>query len=196
MFYNIFGTCCSACINLLSLSKFAITNQIKQVIMSETKTHWKKLENPDYIGAYSLDQGKDLIVMSENVKREMVTGTGGKKEECTVAYLKDQKPFIINRTNAKAISKVCQSPYIEDWKGKYIQLFVALIRAFGEDNVECLRVRPTAVKVELPQLLPTDTVNWNRVVGAVKNGYTVDQVRVKWSISEAHAQMIKQEAGR
>jgi len=71
----------------------------------ETKTHWKKLENPDYIGAYSLEQGKDLTVQIENVKRELITGTGGKKEECTVAALKGQKPFIINRTNAKTISK-------------------------------------------------------------------------------------------
>ena len=62
----------------------------------EKLTHWKKLINPDYLGAYSLDGMKELNVTIEKVVREMVTGTGGKKEECTVAYLKNQKPFIVS----------------------------------------------------------------------------------------------------
>ena len=38
------------------------------------QTHWKKLINPDYIGAYALDPGKDLTVQISQVRREMVTG--------------------------------------------------------------------------------------------------------------------------
>ena len=66
------------------------------------KTHWKRLVNPNYIGVYSLDNGKDLIVTIDKVVREQVVSTGGKKEECTVAYLRGQKPLILNRTNAKS----------------------------------------------------------------------------------------------
>ena len=80
------------------------------------QTHWKKLINPDYIGAYALDPGKDLTVQISQVRREMVTGADGKKEECTVAYLKDQKPMILNVTNCKTIEKL-YGPYIEDWNG-------------------------------------------------------------------------------
>ena len=25
------------------------------------KTHWKRLTNPDYLGAYALEDGKDMI---------------------------------------------------------------------------------------------------------------------------------------
>ena len=71
------------------------------------------LVNPDYIGAYMLEQGQDMVITFESVKREMVTGSGGKKEECTVAHLRGQKPFIVNRTNGKMITKVLGSPYIE-----------------------------------------------------------------------------------
>ena len=88
------------------------------------QTHWKKLINPDYIGAYALDPGKDLTVQISQVRREMVTGADGKKEECTVAYLKDQKPMILNVTNCKTIEKL-YGPYIEDWNGKYITLYAA-----------------------------------------------------------------------
>jgi len=159
------------------------------------KTHWKKLENPDYIGAYSLDPGKDLTVTIEKVVREMITGTGGKKEECSVAYLTGQKPMILNRTNQKTIAKVLGTPYIEEWTGKQVTLYIAHIKAFGEDNVECLRVRPNAPAQKLPELLPSDKVNFEKVVTALQNGFTIEQVKSKWTISASTQQQLKQEAG-
>ena len=109
----------------------------------EKLTHWKKLINPDYLGAYSLDGLPELNVTIEKVVREIVTGTGGKKEECTVAYLQNNKPFIINRTNGKTITKVLKSPYVEEWVGKSITLYATTTKVAGEE-VECLRVRPVA----------------------------------------------------
>ena len=29
------------------------------------KTHWKKLNNPDFLGAYALEPGEDLIGVKE-----------------------------------------------------------------------------------------------------------------------------------
>ncbi len=113
----------------------------------EKLTHWKKLVNPDYLGAYSLDGLAELNVEIDRVVREMVTGTGGKKEECTVAHLKNQKPFIINRTNGKTITKVLKSPYVEEWVGKSITLYATTTKVAGEE-VECLRVRPVAPVVK------------------------------------------------
>lgn len=161
----------------------------------KAQTHWKKLENPDYIGAYSLENGKDLTVTIEKVVREMITGTGGKKEECSVAYLKGQKPMILNRTNQKMIAKVLNTPYIEEWENKSISIYIAHIKAFGEDNVECLRVRPTAPVVNLPALKETDKTNFDKVVSALKNGFTIEQIKTKWSLSATVEQLLKQEAG-
>src|SRR5574343_1147781 len=142
------------------------------------KTHWKTLINPDYIGAYLLN-GKDLKVKIEKVVRELVTGTGSKKEECTVAYLTGQKPFIVNRTNAKTISKVVGSPYIEDWANQSITLYPTVTKLKGED-VECLRVR---------DLQPLPVLNeahekFKAVQQAVRSGsFTMDQVRTKYPVS-------------
>ena len=47
------------------------------------QTHWKKLINPDYIGAYALDPGKDLTVQISQVRREMVTPCSGPFSEPT-----------------------------------------------------------------------------------------------------------------
>lgn len=119
--------------------------------MAAQKTHWKKLINPDYIGAYALDPGKDLIVTIKSVGREIVTGPDGKKEECTVAHFEEQdvKPMILNSTNSKMIQKIYKTPYIEDWSGRKIQLYVEKIKAFGE-LVEALRIRPYIPKQEAP----------------------------------------------
>ena len=109
-----------------------------------SKTHWKRLMNPDYFGAYSLNEGEDLTVVIDYVAREMITGTGGKKEECSVAHLKGQKPFILNATNNKSIAKLYGN-FIEDWAGKPITFYATTTRMGGE-TVECLRIRPVVAK--------------------------------------------------
>lgn len=145
------------------------------------KTHWKRLVNPDYIGAYSLPEGEDMIVTILSVSREIVVSTNGKKEECTVAKLKDQKPMILNRTNCRTIQKIYGTPYIEEWAGKQIQLFAATTKMAG-DEVECLRIRPNIPNKSLPVLLQTDLVNFEKVKKAIENGYTLDQIEKKWSV--------------
>lgn len=105
-------------------------------------THWKKLTNPDYLGAYALDEGQELILTISYVREETVTGPDGKKEDCTVIHFAEKvKPMILNVTNAKTISKIYETPYIENWAGKKIQIYVAQVKAFG-DLVDALRIRP------------------------------------------------------
>src|SRR5665648_934517 len=114
-----------------------------------SKTHWKKLMNPEYIGAYWLPEGEDVTVVIDYVVREVITGTGGKKEECTVAHLKGGvKPFILNATNSKTIAKLYGN-FIEDWAGRPITLFASTARLAG-DTVECLRIRPVVAKRAIP----------------------------------------------
>ena len=114
-------------------------------------THWKKLTNSDYLGAYSLEPGRDIVLTIDRVQVETVTGPDGKKEECMVCHWKEQaKPMILNSTNAKMIQKLLKSPYIEDWAGHRIQIGVEMVKAFGE-VVDALRVRnhlPVTVKCE------------------------------------------------
>lgn len=110
--------------------------------MSDTKTHWKKLHNPKYLGSYSLLPNQDLILTMDYAKKETVQGGDGRKDEAMVLYFLDNpKPMIVNATNAKTIQQVVKSAYIEEWKGKKIQLYVTKVSAFGS-QVDALRVRP------------------------------------------------------
>lgn len=152
------------------------------------KTHWKKLVNIDYIGAYSLDEGKDLTVTIIKVEVKRVKGEGGKEEDCTVATLKGQKPFIINRTNAKTITKLYNSPYIEDWAGKKITLYATTTRVAGE-TVECLRIRPQIpkeedftkeIEAECTKLKQCKTLDELKTVyAALKHGSDIKVIAVK-----------------
>lgn len=154
-----------------------------------SKTHYKTLMNPDYIGAYSLNEGEDLTVVIAHVAREVITGTGGKKEECTVAHLKNQKPMILNSTNQKSIAKL-YGPYIEDWAGKPITLFASTTKLAG-DTVECLRIRPTVAKRTLPKI--TDE-RLKAAVDKIKAGeYTAEKVRGNFALTQEQDEWLTQE---
>lgn len=162
--------------------------------MTTEKTHWKRLTNPDYIGAYWLPEGQDVTVTIDYVVREMITGTGGKKEECTVAHLQGVKPFILNTTNSKTIAKL-YGPYIEDWAGQQITLFASTAKLAG-DTVECLRVRP---KVAVRTIPPITDARLDKALSSIKQGqYSLEKLRggfaltdeqestiAKWEVSNA-----------
>lgn len=145
-----------------------------------SKTHWKKLMNPEYIGAYWLPEGEDVTVVIDYVVREIITGTGGKKEECTVAHLKGGvKPFILNATNSKTIAKLYGN-FIEDWAGRPITLFASTARLAG-DTVECLRIRPVVAKRVIPSIAPE---RFAKALASIKAGtYTAAELSAKFVLS-------------
>ncbi len=107
----------------------------------QTVTHWKKLTNPNYIGAHDLQPGQEVKITIKSVSKELVKGSDGKEEQCVVAKLEGtQKPMILNKTNMKIISKVLDTPYIEEWSGRSIIIYGAKVKAFGE-MVDALRVK-------------------------------------------------------
>lgn len=139
--------------------------------MSRSKTHWKKLTNPDYLGTYSLNPDEDLTVTIKEVTVEQVYNPSKNgKEECTVIHFKeDIKPLIANATNQKIIQQIYGTPYIEDWQGKRITLYIKDdIKAFGE-IVSGLRVKRKVP--EKPELTPSHR-KWHDAVGAVANNKT------------------------
>lgn len=108
-------------------------------------THWKKLTNPNYIGSWALEPGKDLTVKITKVSQQVIKGFDGKSEEKVVAELEGQKPLVLNNTNMDSIAIVLKTPYIEEWVGKNITLYVTKVSAFGE-YVDALRVREMVIE--------------------------------------------------
>lgn len=104
-------------------------------------THWKKLTNPNYIGAHDLQPGQEVVITLRSIANEMVKGPDGKEEQCVVAQIDGaKKPMILNKTNLKIIAKVLDTPYVEEWSGCKVKIYVAKVKAFGE-MVDALRVK-------------------------------------------------------
>ena len=147
----------------------------------DTKTHWKKLVDPRFIGAYALPNGDDLTVTIEYVQLETVTMMGGKKEDHSIMYLAGQKPMILNVTNSKSIHKL-YGPFIEDWAGRQITLFASTAKMGGE-LVECLRIRPT---VTVKKRKPITDERFNKALAGIKAGtYTTERLRAAAILTEA-----------
>lgn len=147
--------------------------------MKTEKTHWKKLTNPDYIGTYALPDGKDLTVKILSVSVKKVKGTAGKTQECIVAELENNKPLILNKTNMKIITKIYNTPFIEEWAGKTIILFSELVDAFGE-KVEGLRIRP---------IIPANKKNNEIAIDKIQNCKTLADLKTVFTSLNKEEQM-------
>jgi hypothetical protein len=179
------------CLELRILPEKINLTKPNLIKMTDQKTHWKKTMNPNYLGAYALEPGKDLISTIISVKKEIVKDANGTDAECLVVHLKGTKPFICNKTNAKAISKATGSNYIEDWAGKTIALYIANVRAFGE-NVEGLRVRSQPATESNKKKKLNDT-EFKRLLEAIRNQkFTVDKALDAYEFNEVQMNMIVQ----
>jgi len=148
------------------------------------KTHWKKLQSSNYLGSHDLMNGEENPFINATIERvvmEDVTGSDGKKERCSVAYLKNRKPMILNVTNSRAIETIAQSPYVEDWVGIEIGIGIEQVRAFGQ-TVDALRIKRPKSK---PELKP-NTPQWDKAVEFVKNGGKVESIQSKYTISNTN----------
>jgi hypothetical protein len=112
------------------------------------KTHWKNNFDYQYLGGYSIE-GEDKTLTIKKVVTEKVQGTSGRAEDCMVIYFEEEsKGMICNKTNAKTITKVHGTPYIEEWTGKKIVLGTEKVSAFGE-TTDALRIRAYKPKAEV-----------------------------------------------
>jgi FKBP-type peptidyl-prolyl cis-trans isomerase 2 len=152
------------------------------------KTHFKKLRNPDYLGSWDLaDQDgnfKNRILTIKGVEKKMVHDGKGGQEECVTVAFHESKPMVMNSTNLKTIWKSLDTPYIEDWVGKKIELTVQKVKAFGEVH-DALRVVKTSL-----ELTPKHP-KWNGAKEAIKAGtVTIEQIKKQYTISPENEKLL------
>lgn len=152
------------------------------------KTHYKKFFNPDYLGAYSLEPGQDLVLTIRELKTEKVKNADGREDDCFVCYFaEDVKPMILNATNSKQIAALYKSPYVEDWIGKKIQVYAAKIKAFGE-MMEALRIRPVVPKGR--ETLTADRLG--KMIEAIQAGrFTIEQAKERFALTADQLKQIE-----
>lgn len=155
----------------------------------EKLTHWKKTFNPKYLGAHDFQPNEEIIATIEGFTEGLdVVGSGGKADKVTALNLAGLKPFIINATNSKLITKALKTPYIENWIGKSIALYVKSgVRSF-DDIVDAVRVRPIAPKTEKPGL---DTERFKKMLDSIEAGkFTAEQAKAKFNLTTDQLELL------
>jgi hypothetical protein len=95
--------------------------------------------------------------------------------------------MILNRTNCKTIASIYKTPFVEQWRGKSITLFVSTTKLKGED-VECLRIRNATPS--LPELKP-DSPKWKGAIDALKNSSVkIEQIEKQYTISKENRELL------
>lgn len=146
------------------------------------KTHWKKVvSDPNYIGEGDFQPGQEIVVTIDRVvSHETVKTAEGKSDKAVLYFKEGYKPMILNVARSKSISKVCGSPYFEDWVGHRIQLYVQPgIRAFG-DVVNAVRVRdfkPKAPEVFKCADCGKEIVGFGKMTAKEMAKYTSDKYK-------------------
>ncbi len=114
---------------------------------------WKRLMNPDYIGAYILEPNQELTLTIDKEVSEEITGQKGLRDIKAVAYFKENyKPMILNSTNCTAIEKLTGTDDPTLWAGRQITIY-AEPTIYNKETVEALRVRSTAPKKTEAQII-------------------------------------------
>ena len=146
--------------------------------------HWRKLHNPKYLGAYSFEKGeKSRILKISNVCYEEVLSNLG-ANMCTVIYFSNSdKPMICNKTNATAISIVCDSEHVKDWIGHNVEVFVDKVKVKRE-FVTALRIKPNKPIVLKPKLSP-ESDRWEGAIKSLKaNTISIDKIKSLFDVSD------------
>lgn len=153
--------------------------------MEKTKTHWLQSPNKNYLGHWDLPEKGDLVLTIASAKWEEVKNPIINKSEAkrVIRFEEKVKPFICNQTNSNSIIKATGCKYMEDSNGQKISLYISnIMDRRTKEDIDCIRIRSNVVKVK-PELKP-DSVDFGNVVKAMKEGYTIEDVKKKFTVSQ------------
>lgn len=114
----------------------------------EKKTHFRTFSNSKHLASEDLLGLDYLSVTIDSVKvgRDL---NRRKQGDVPIAYFREKfirpneplKTMILNITNMKSLEDITGSPYLEDWKGVPVEIFVDSNVRFGNEVVDGLRIR-------------------------------------------------------
>lgn len=107
----------------------------------ELKGDFRKYMDKNYLGAWDVPDGKDLILTIDHCEINEVKNERGSEKKLTLHFIeRGYKPMILNTTNAKNIGNAYGSNKVEDWKNKKVSIYVERVTAFG-GSTDALRIR-------------------------------------------------------
>lgn len=164
--------------------------------MNDSKTHYRKAFDSPYLSSADIVEPVVLTISRATLEGDKTKKT---KDIFNTAYFEEReirpgeklKPMILNATNSKMLKSITGSPFLEDWVGAKVTVYVDKNVRFGRESVEGLRLAPArAVK---PPLTPDKSQQWNNAKAAFKRDGNLDAVLARTDISHEHQEQLKAE---
>lgn len=161
--------------------------------MSEQKTHYRKAFDSPYLSSADIVEPTILTIARVALESDKIKKT---KDVFNTAYFEERelrpgeklKPMILNATNSKTLKGITGSPFLEDWRGVKVTVFVDKNVRFGKESVEGLRISPA--RVIKPSLTPEKTQAWSNAKAAYRRDGNLDAVKSRMDISPAFEQQL------
>lgn len=162
--------------------------------MTDNKTHFRKAFDSPYLSSADLVGPTVLTISHVTLEKDRTKKT---PELFNTAWFVEKelrpgerlKPMILNATNSKTMKELTGQPFIEDWSGTRVTVYVDHNVKFGKETMEGLRISKKAPGRET--LTPADTKRWEGAKKAYRRDSSLDSVLAKVDISAEHqAQLI------
>lgn len=152
------------------------------------KTHWRKHEKTDFLGAVDVEEmGVNEISLTIDKVLYKEETVRGKKDWFRIAYFKQKgiKPMILNVTNSKAIKRVVNSKYLEHWENVDIVIYVKEGVRMGSEITEALRIKSVKKSItEEKKKKKIDDLRFSNAIDAIKTGqFTKNEMRDRYLLT-------------
>lgn len=163
-----------------------------------TQTHYRKVFKSDHLGVADLEDftesGVGLIFTISHVKQEHGATVAGKKIDANIAYFVEKiKPLVLNATNSKTMKELTGSCFIENWVNIPVQLYIDSTARLKGEIVGGVRISPTKVRAQKPEVTPGNAKMWARAIAAYKRDNSFTAILERATISEENKQLIIKE---
>ena len=92
------------------------------------------------------DENKTIALTITNATKEVVTSpTNQQREKVCLHFEETSKILALNKTNARSISRVLKNE-IKNWFGAKIYIYRTTTKAFGNDQLPCIRIKNVEVQ--------------------------------------------------
>ena len=162
--------------------------------MDQDKTHFRKAFNSPYLSSADI-VGESVLTIS-HVMLE-IDKTNKSKELFNTAYFVEKeirkgevlKPMILNAGNSKVMKDITGTPFIDDWKGVKVTVYVDPSAKYMGEVVGGLRLK----KIRPRQEVTPGSQNWENAKNAYKRDANFEAILKHADISEENQKRIIEE---
>ena len=162
------------------------------------KTHFRKAFDSPYLSSADIVEPTNLTIKHVRLEPDKTKKT---RDLFNTAYFAEQeirpgeklKPMILNSTNSKVMKQLAGSPFIEDWSGVAITVYVDPAVRFGKETVEGLRISPVPPKKRLqPTKQKITDERLTNAIAKIKAGeYTKERLLEQFVLTEEQDKMLE-----